>query len=85
MFFARKFEPIISQKPLDIIDAWISTGKANNGFSGKESYWQNAYHHLDDTPAPRNEFISLGKVLADLCLERNSGLKSSGYQFKELR
>ena len=87
IFFARKFEPIISQESVDFLDGWISRGDPDADFGdvpGWKSYWQNVYHHLDRSPAPRSEVVSLGMILAQLTLDTSQVLPK-GSRLKELR
>ena len=87
IFFARKFEPVISQESVDFLDGWISSGDPNADFGdvpGWKSYWQNIFHHLDRSPAPRSEVISLGLILAQLTLDTSQVLPK-GKRLKELR
>ena len=78
IFFARKFEPIISQQSVDFLDGWISRGDPDDADLGSDvpgwrSYWQSVHHHLDRSPAPRSEVVSLGTVLAQLTLDTSQG------------
>ena len=87
IFFARKFEPVISQESVDFLDGWISSGDPNADFGdvpGWKSYWQNIFHHLDRSPAPRSEVISLGLILAQFTLDTSQVLPK-GKRLKELR
>ena len=87
IFFARKFEPVISQESVDFLDGWISSGDPDADFGdvpGWKSYWQNIYHHLDGSPAPRSEVVSLGMILAQLTLDTSQVLPK-GTRLKELR
>ena len=83
IFFARKFEPVISQESVDFLDGWISGGDHGN-IPGWKSYWQNIYHYLDKSPAPRAEVLSLGTVLAQLTLD-TSEVMPRGATLKGLR
>ncbi|XP_069190429.1 xylosyltransferase 1-like [Procambarus clarkii] len=46
LFFARKFEPVISHAIINQVDAWLYTPYYSST-SGLESYWENRYHHKD--------------------------------------
>ncbi|XP_063876374.1 xylosyltransferase oxt-like isoform X1 [Scylla paramamosain] len=48
LFFARKFEAVISQAIINQVDGWLYTPYYTST-PGLESYWENRYHH-DDTP-----------------------------------
>ena len=87
IFFARKFEPVISQQSVDFLDGWITRGDPDADLGdvpGWRSYWQSVHHHLDRSPAPRPEVVSLGTVLAQLTLDTSQVLPK-GSKVKELR
>ncbi|XP_025094417.1 xylosyltransferase 1-like isoform X3 [Pomacea canaliculata] len=46
LFFARKFEAVVSQEIINSLDVYLF-GHLQQGMTGLSSYWQNEYHHLD--------------------------------------
>ena len=46
VFFARKFDPTISQTVINHIDQWINENDILDATYDK--YWENVYHYLDD-------------------------------------
>ncbi|XP_042203062.1 xylosyltransferase oxt-like [Homarus americanus] len=53
LFFARKFEAVISQAIINQVDAWLYTPYYSST-PGLESYWENRYHH-EDKPSSNND------------------------------
>jgi hypothetical protein len=45
--FARKFEAIVNQKVINLLDEHLF-GSISTDLPGLDSYWENLYHHLDD-------------------------------------
>ncbi|OQR69109.1 xylosyltransferase oxt-like [Tropilaelaps mercedesae] len=68
IFFARKFEPVLSQKIIDIVEdkmLHIKRKPSSNPVS-KVSYWQNEFHHLDRSPLSDQGRLSAWSSLARL-------------------
>ena len=63
LFFARKFEPVVSQEILNMIDDWIF-GESHSEIHSRNSYWNNIYHHQDLSPEPDSATLKLAKLLA---------------------
>jgi len=83
LFFARKFEPIINQDVLNMVDNWVSsksssispeTGENASPETGDNvyQYWQNFYHHMDASPSPDPPLVIAIKTLAQIYLKRIS-------------
>ena len=69
VFFARKFDPTISQIVMDKIDGMVfGTDGANVTVEPK--YWENIYHILDDQK--EGDIYDMTLVLADQCANFNS-------------
>lgn len=43
--FARKFEPIVNQRIINLLDDWLYGGQSN---ISHDTYWENFYHFRDD-------------------------------------
>ncbi len=54
-------------------------------FPGRYSNWQNVYHHLDTSPAPKPEVVSLGLVLGQLAMDAGDQPESSRFRVEELK
>lgn len=59
LFFARKFEAIVSNSVINRLEAWIygHLERANG-------YWQNLYHHQDVSPKAKVELLAFGAAIA---------------------
>ena len=75
IFFARKFEPIVNQEILDIVDERIEGEAYDGSLTARTSYWQNIYHHEDESPAAKQEYISLAHSLAQTFLSSRAEIK----------
>ena len=69
IYFARKFEPIVSQKAINMVDENLLKEEYDPNLTALNDYWQNHFHHLDESPKPRPEMISNAHVLARTHLE----------------
>nr|XP_045618170.1 xylosyltransferase oxt-like [Procambarus clarkii] len=58
LFFARKFEPVISQAIINQVDAWLYTPYYSST-PGLESYWENRYHHKDKLDGGNDAALTL--------------------------
>ena len=47
IFFARKFDPVIEQNPINLIEESFLEGLGNRT-PGWNKYWLNSYNQLDD-------------------------------------
>ena len=65
VFFARKFDPTISQTVIDNIDAMIYGENAHSALSLTSQYWQNEFSALDD--ANRGSLFTMASLLAEQC------------------
>lgn len=61
IFFARKFEPVINHAIIIQLEEWIY-GPYPDHFQNLRSYWQNVYHHFDDTD-DRDAILSTSEKL----------------------
>ena len=66
LFFGRKFEPVVSQSVLDMVDVWIDGGNRFIDHSSRTRYWQNMYHHIDVSPKPDEAMLDVARALCEL-------------------
>ncbi|XP_022663399.1 xylosyltransferase oxt-like [Varroa destructor] len=68
VFFARKFEPVLSQKIVDFIEDTMLKikRKPTSNLASETSYWQNEFHYLDRSPVPDQGRLSAWSSLARL-------------------
>lgn len=74
IFFARKFEPVVSQEVLNLVDSTLLQGEFDPEEAQENGhlwYWQNLYHHLDASPAPSPELMSVATSLGHAFAESN--------------
>lgn len=62
LFFARKFEPIISQAVVQRLEEWMF-GSHVRDVENWGSYWQSVYHHLDTSPRADDGLLTLAHSL----------------------
>ncbi|GFR58845.1 xylosyltransferase oxt [Elysia marginata] len=55
MFFARKFEAIVDQAVINMVDKTLH-GYLYGAMPAQKSYWQNIYHHLDKSTRVGTDF-----------------------------
>ena len=64
-FFARKFEAIVSQEIISLLDAHLY-GALPDNTPGLHDYWESVYHVMDDitmpTDAQYNGYLSLMRI-----------------------
>ena len=64
-FFARKFEAIVNQEIITLLDAHLY-GPLPDNTPGLHDYWENVYHVMDDvtmpTDAQYNGYLSLMRI-----------------------
>lgn len=58
LFFARKFEPIISQAVVQRLEEWMF-GQGVTEMVNWGSYWQSVYHHRDTSPRADDGLLTL--------------------------
>ncbi|XP_050534829.1 xylosyltransferase oxt isoform X2 [Daktulosphaira vitifoliae] len=68
VFFARKFEPIISLTVIDMLDVWLY-GDYPKDMRNRMSYWQNVYHFEDIQPEPDETMLTIGNSLARISVK----------------
>lgn len=68
IFFARKFEPSIDNGIINKVEQWISEPFPDT-FVNVNSYWQNVFHHFDDTDDVN------GLLSVSMCLIRKQSYK----------
>ena len=95
-FFGRKFQPVISQSILDMVDAWISVDYneenmikplvPNWNHSSRTRYWENIYHYLDSNlnTAPDAK-IDLASTLIRLSIDTVLHSLSKSYKSHTLQ
>lgn len=78
-YFARKFEPVISQEMINKLENWVSKDSAEESASFHK-YWQNEFHHLDRI-LPKDGKLSLFTSLSNIAIQRilNSCTSNSHY------
>ena len=54
-------------------------------FPGRLSNWHSYYHHLDVTPKPKPELISLGLVVGQHILDTNVTLRDGDYKVQQVK
>ncbi|KAK3864332.1 hypothetical protein Pcinc_029975 [Petrolisthes cinctipes] len=59
LFFARKFEAVISQAIINRLDAWLYTPYYSCNHPSLENYWENRYHHEDRTSGTHDAPLTL--------------------------
>ncbi len=84
IFFARKFEAMVNQQVLDMVDEWLLGAEFDHNLVAREDYWQNIFHHLDNSPKPKPEVITLGKAIAHRHLDEKLGENYEFYKLLEL-
>lgn len=62
LFFARKFEPIISQVVVQRLEEWMFEAGVTT-VENYRSYWQSVYHHLDTSPKADDGLVTLATSL----------------------
>ncbi|XP_050427984.1 xylosyltransferase oxt isoform X2 [Adelges cooleyi] len=63
VYFARKFEPVVSLTIIDMVEVWLY-GNYPNDMKNRLSYWQNVYHFEDTQPEPNEVLLTIGTSLA---------------------
>lgn len=63
LFFARKFDPTISQQVIDKVEVWLYGGTAKD-LQSKLSYWQSVYNHMDLSPQADDGLLTVSASLA---------------------
>ncbi len=76
IFFARKFEPVVNQAVLDMVDRELLRDESS--VQTEKSYWQNIFHHLDTSPKADPAVVTLGTIFAD------SSIQVFGLKFEKL-
>ena len=66
--FARKFEPIVNQGIINLVDDWLY-GKLPETLPGLNSYWENAYHHKDDKDEKYDIFMTFYQSFARIAAQ----------------
>ncbi|XP_071441320.1 xylosyltransferase oxt [Hetaerina americana] len=76
LYFARKFEPIVSQAIIDRVETWLY-GPHPSDIVSIDSYWQNIFHHADLSPAADDTILtvahSAARLGADTIFANSSG------------
>uniref|UniRef100_A0A8D8WYI1 protein xylosyltransferase n=3 Tax=Cacopsylla melanoneura TaxID=428564 RepID=A0A8D8WYI1_9HEMI len=70
LYFARKFEPIVSQEIVNKLDQWLY-GPYPAKLSGLQSYWESIYHSADLSPPPDDALVTMGTSLARIIVRFN--------------
>ncbi|KAL3876733.1 hypothetical protein ACJMK2_034534 [Sinanodonta woodiana] len=65
VFFARKFEPVVDQEIISMLDIHLFGGKHKDTISFKH-FWQNEYHHLDKSTTGND----VTRTFYDSCIRR---------------
>lgn len=60
LFFARKFEPVVNQLVILQLEEWLF-GPYPVGYANLNSYWQNVYNHLDNSPKPDQALLLISE------------------------
>lgn len=68
VFFARKFEPVVDHKIVDLVEEWLYPDRMNRSVKMKshDVYWQSLYHHADLSPLPDDALLTLSYSLTRL-------------------
>ncbi|KAF4524158.1 hypothetical protein B566_EDAN010613 [Ephemera danica] len=67
VYFARKFEPIVSQAVIKQLEEWLY-GPHLPGTAGLDSYWQSIWHKDDVTPPADDALVTVGQSLSRLAI-----------------
>ncbi|XP_069970502.1 xylosyltransferase oxt [Penaeus vannamei] len=76
LFFARKFEAVISQAIINQVDGWLYTPYYTST-PGLDSYWENRYHHDDRYTSGSDVALTLYSSVARLSTRTVTQLISS--------
>lgn len=68
-FFARKFEPVVSNSIINIIESWLKE-IPNQDNPSINKYWQNDVHHLDTVLSSNDGKNTIYSALARVALRR---------------
>lgn len=63
LFFARKFEPIVNQAVITLLEEWL-LGPYPSDYVNLHSYWQSVYHARDKGPKSDESLITVASSLA---------------------
>ncbi|XP_034250002.1 xylosyltransferase oxt isoform X2 [Thrips palmi] len=63
LYFARKFDPTISQLVIDKVEEWLY-GATPSNLQSKLSYWQSVYNYLDLSPQADDGLLTVSASLA---------------------
>ena len=77
LFFGRKFEAVINQEVLDMVDAWTFPEFQGNSSTAKVAYWQNIFHILDTSPPPDPAVVELSSLLANIAVKDKLGKEAA--------
>lgn len=69
LFFARKFEPIISQAALQRLEEWMFGGQVRRELENYSSYWQSVYHYEDESPKADDALLTLCTSLVRMSMK----------------
>lgn len=72
VFFGRKFEPVVSQNIINMLDTWIypeTEMEVEKNDPSWQNYWQNIYHHLDQEDDD-DTLIPLSMALSQSSLDK---------------
>ncbi len=65
IFFGRKFEAVVNQRVINKVDEVLLEGRDyDHALAGRHDYWENVFHHRDESPRPRSEVVALAGILA---------------------
>nr|XP_018901650.1 PREDICTED: xylosyltransferase oxt [Bemisia tabaci] len=71
IFFARKFEPIVSQTVISQVEEWLY-GPYPQGIPNLLSYWQSTYHYADLSPQTNDALVTIATSLARIASKQLS-------------
>ena len=73
------------------VDDWIwGPPDYDHALSGRDAYWQNIYHHLDESPKPKPEVLTAAQMIAEKHSKRHRGKTEvrvreiTSYQVKDI-
>lgn len=77
IFFARKFEPVINHAVIIQLEEWVYGAYPEN-FVHLYSYWQNLYHHFDDSGSDRDGILSISNALVRVTAKQMKSVYKPG-------
>lgn len=71
LFFGRKFEPVVNQKVILLLEEWLF-GPHPVGFPNVNSYWQSLYNFRDKNPPHNSALVAVATSLIRINSKSNA-------------